>query len=280
MSNDTLKKFKMYQVDAFTTEAFKGNPAAVCILNEPIPNELMQTIAFEMNLSETAFITPKNHPMVDTDNVFSLRWFTPVMEVSLCGHATLAASIVLFDDFSIPHDEITYETKSGILVAKKDPMGIVLDFPLDKPTEAKLPQKNEILQAMGIIDYQNIFMGEKTKKLVIHLNSEHAVRTLNPNFEKMKNIPVEDIKGVGVTARAGASNYDCVSRYFNPWAGVNEDPVTGSVHTLLGYYWAELLDKKEIYAYQASHRGGEMILRLKENMRIELIGKAVIIDRC
>ncbi|MBB6217184.1 PhzF family phenazine biosynthesis protein [Anaerosolibacter carboniphilus] len=274
-----LKKFRIYHVDAFTTEALTGNPAAVCILEESIPDESMQAIAFEMNVSETAFVIPKTHLPIDQRNVFSLRWFTPMKEVPLCGHATLASSVVLFDDLSIPYDEITYETKSGPLVAKKDPLGIALDFPLDKPIEAKFPHKNEILQSMGIIDYQNIFIGQKTKKLVIHLHSAHEVRSLNPNFEKMKNIPVEDIKGVGVTAGADASNYDCITRYFNPWAGVNEDPVTGSVHTLLGYYWAELLDKKVIYAYQASQRGGEIILRLKENMRIELIGKAVIVDR-
>jgi PhzF family phenazine biosynthesis protein len=272
MSHNQSKKFKMYLVDAFTSIAFRGNPAAVCLLDEPIPDQTMQAIAAEMNVSETAFVLPKT----GEGNAFSLRWFTPVMEMPLCGHPTLAASMVLFDDLLIPFDKIKYETQRGTLIAQKDPLGIVLDFPLDQPIEANFPQLDELLQAMGIADYKCIFLGETTKKLVIHLHSAHEVRALAPNFERMKHISVEHIKGVGVTSSGNIFDCDCVTRYFNPWAGVNEDPVTGSVHTLLGYYWAKLLRKEEIHAYQASHRGGEMILRIRDHGRIELIGKAVI----
>jgi PhzF family phenazine biosynthesis protein len=272
------KSVKIYQVDVFTDRSFKGNPAAVCILEEPIEDKMMQAIAMEMNLSETAFVLPKENNFINGTNIFSLRWFTPKVEVPLCGHATLATSAVLFNEIKIPYDEIIYETKSGKLLSKRYKDGIILDFPIDKPVSSNFFIKPELLKVMGISKYKNIILGKKTKKLVIHLENYREVLNLKPNFELMKQLDMEDIKGVGITAKA-EGEYDFVSRYFNPWAGVNEDPVTGSVHTLLAYYWSGILNKRELKAYQASKRGGEIILRLKGDIRLEIVGKYKIILR-
>lgn len=266
---------KIFQVDAFTEEAFRGNPAMVCILNETIDDELMQKIAFEFNLSETAFLLPKLKNK-KKNNEYEIRWFTPQKEVSLCGHATLAASQVLFKHKKIPFDEIIYYSESGILKAKRDVYGISLDFPLDEPEDILPRQYNEILKAMDISTYENIFLGRKTKKLIVHLKSQEEVINVHPRYEELKKLNVEEIKGVGITSTFD-KKYDFVTRYFNPWAGVNEDPVTGSVHTLLASYWSNILGVKELKAYQASYRGGEMILRIKENNRLEIIGDARII---
>ena len=273
MEKETLK---LYQVDAFTNKAFSGNPAAVCMLKKPISDRLMQAIASEMNLSETAFVLPIDNAFVEKASTYSLRWFTPKFEVPLCGHATLAASAVLFDELEIPFSEISYETKSGSLIAKKDEEGIVLDFPLDNPTGVDLASIIELLKALGIPKLTKAFLGERTRKLVIHLENINEVLQLTPNYEEIRQLQFENIKGVAVTARSEGA-YDFISRYFNPWAGVNEDPVTGSVHTLLANYWSKLLNKRELKAYQASERGGEMTLRLKDPMRLDIVGKAALV---
>lgn len=260
---------KVYQVDAFTDKVFKGNPAAVCILDREIDEKIMQRVAMEMNLSETAFISKKNKK----DNEYGIRWFTPTKEVSLCGHATLAASEILFNQLNIPYDEVVFSSKSGELKAYKDAKGIRLDFPSDGAMEASAKEYIDLLKAMGISKYENIIIGKNTKKLVVHLGCQKEVLEINPNFEQMKRLNISSIKGVGVTAESEYS-HDFISRYFNPWAGVNEDPVTGSVHTLLATYWSEILNKDELRAYQASKRGGEIILRLQKNNRLALIGKA------
>lgn len=263
-------KLNVYQVDAFAGEPFKGNPAAVCIVDCDLSDKQMQLIAYEMNLSETAFVSP-----TDKHNVYKLRWFTPRVEVDLCGHATLSAAKVLFDNANKSDAEIKFMTKSGVLTAKKHKKGIVLDFPIDSFIEDIEPG-NEILQALGIKNYEKAIYGKSSKKLVIHLNDFNEVINMKPDFGKMKEINFNrDVKGVGVTAE-GTGKYDIISRYFNPWAGVNEDPVTGSVHTLLISYWSSLLNKSELFAYQASERGGELLLRAR-NERVEIIGEAVIV---
>lgn len=274
-----MESIDIYQVDAFTEEVFKGNPAAVCVLDEKIKPELMQAIAYEMNLSETAFVVPKGNDLV-SGKEFAIRWFTPNKEVPLCGHATLAASEVLFNYIRIPFKEILFHSKSGILRATKETQGISLDFPIDVPMDITSTKYNykELLKAMGIIKCENIFYGKETKKLVIHLKSQKDVLDITPNYEQMIALDMDWIKGVGVTAPM-EDNYDFITRYFNPWAGVNEDPVTGSVHTLLAKYWSDILEKKELIAYQASQRGGEMILRMKENQRLAIIGNAKLILR-
>jgi len=270
-----IKALKIYQVDAFTDKAFHGNSAGVCILEEPIEDEIMQAIAAEMNLSETAFLIPEKNSLLESSNVFSLRWFTPKVEVSMCGHATLAASAILFDEFHVQTDEIIYRTKSGKLTAGKKENKIVLDFPLDTPVFDGFPINKKLLEAVGISEYENIFLGENTKKLVVHLKNHGEVLKLNPNFELMRQLDVLGIKGLGVTASIGA-DYDFISRYFNPWAGIDEDSVTGSVHTLLASYWSEILGKNVLNAYQASKRGGEMLLKLREDRRLEIIGDFII----
>ena len=270
-------KIKIYQVDAFTSEAFKGNPAAVCILENDISDELMKNIAQEMNLSETAFVKPLKNSNIGKGNLFSLRWFTPEVEVDLCGHATIATSKVLFDEFNIKEQYIKYETKSGLLTAKKKDEKISLDFPIDKALDFNLTQ--DILDAMGIRSYSKAIIGEKTRKLVIEVKDKENIINLKPNFEILKSLKFKsDVKGIGVTCR-GNEKYDFISRYFNPWAGINEDSVTGSVHTLLANYWSNKLNKMDMNAYQASNRSGEISLKLLENDRVRLSGEAVIVLR-
>ncbi len=266
---------KIYQVDTFTQKAFQGNPAGVCILKENIEDEVMQSIAAEMNLSETAFLIPEKGVSMGGSNTFSLRWFTPEVEVSMCGHATLATSAVLFDEFNLQFDEIIYETQSGKLVCRREKGKIILDFPLDTPVFDDIPVSEKLIEAVGISEYKNIFLGENTKKLVVHVENHEEILKLKPNFELMRQLDAHGIKGLGVTAGI-EGDYDFISRYFNPWAGINEDPVTGTVHTLLASYWSEILKKDELKAYQASKRGGEMLLKLKDNMRLEIIGDFVI----
>jgi PhzF family phenazine biosynthesis protein len=270
-------KIKIYQVDAFTSESFKGNPAAVCILEDDISDELMKNIAQEMNLSETAFVKHLKNSNIGKGNLFSLRWFTPEVEVDLCGHATIATSKVLFDEFNIKEQYIKYETKSGLLTSKKKDEKISLDFPIDKALDFNLTQ--DILDAMGIRSYSKAIIGEKTRKLVIEVKDKENIINLKPNFEILKSLKFKsDVKGIGVTCR-GNEKYDFISRYFNPWAGINEDPVTGSVHTLLANYWSNKLNKMDMNAYQASNRSGEISLKLLENDRVRLSGEAVIVLR-
>ncbi|GAA0815127.1 PhzF family phenazine biosynthesis protein [Clostridium tertium] len=270
-------KIKIYQVDAFTSESFKGNPAAVCILEDDISDELMKNIAQEMNLSETAFVKHLKNSNIGKGNLFSLRWFTPEVEVDLCGHATIATSKVLFDEFNIKEQYIKYETKSGLLTAKKKDEKISLDFPIDKALDFNLTQ--DILDAMGIRSYSKAIIGKKTRKLVIEVKDKENIINLKPNFEILKSLKFKsDVKGIGVTCR-GNEKYDFISRYFNPWAGINEDLVTGSVHTLLANYWSNKLNKMDMNAYQASNRSGEISLKLLENDRVRLSGEAVIVLR-
>lgn len=269
------KKIKIYQVDAFEGQAFKGNPAAVCILEDDISDELMQSIAKEMNLSETAFVKPLENKSISDCKLFSLRWFTPEVEVDLCGHGTIATSKILFEEFKIKANEIKYETKSGVLISGKEMEKISLDFPVDNFLSFELSE--DILNAMGIKKYVKAIIGENSRKLVIELNSEDEVINLKPNFYKLNLLKFStNVKGIGVTSK-GNEKYDFISRYFNPWAGVNEDPVTGSVHTLLAKYWNSILNKTQMLAYQSSDRGGEISIKLLENNRVKLSGEAIIV---
>jgi PhzF family phenazine biosynthesis protein len=278
MKNKLLQtEVPIYTVDAFTDVPFSGNPAAVCVLSDPIEEELMLKIAAEMNLSETAFVFPVKDGELSNGNSFRLRWFTPKVEVPICGHGTLATSKVLFEEYGLNFDKISYITKSGTLTAVKYENKIALDFPLDKPKSFNA--SSELLSALGISSYKNAIIGEDTRKLVIEIESPEIVKKLKPNFMKLEKVEFEEVvKGVAVTA-ASTGKYDFISRYFNPWAGVNEDPVTGSVHTLLTTYWSKLLHKKELLAYQASPRGGEIQLRVGDAGRVDLIGDAVIISK-
>lgn len=276
MREDSSKRqIPIYHVDAFTDKLFRGNPAAVCLLEQHYEDTLLQSIAAEMNLSETAFLSPLERKSFKEASIFSLRWFTPKVEVPLCGHATLATAAVLFYDIGISINEITFETRSGKLIAKRDKNGILLNFPIDELIPVSPPKA--LLKAIGIVDCQSVKYAKRTKQLLIHLPSEEAVKNLKPSIELMCSADTnENICGVIVTSR-GHQPYDFVSRYFAPWVGVNEDPVTGLAHTILAPYWSKILGKREMLAYQSSPRGGELIVRLGSNDRVDLIGNAVIV---
>lgn len=266
-----MNRLKIYQVDVFTNKQFKGNPAAVCLLDREIDEDKMKEIAAEMNLSETAFVLP-----IDKDlNIYSVRWFTPEVEVPLCGHGTIGTAKVLFEIVKIDSDEIAFETKSGKLIAKRYEEGIGIDMPLDDYEDIDLSA--DLLSSIGLGKYMDAKIGKITRKLIIRVDSEEEIVKLDPDFNKMKSLKFnQDIKGLAVTTD-NTQEHDFLSRYFNPWAGINEDPVTGSVHTVLAKYWGEILNKNEMIAYQASKRGGKLNLRLKGEKRLEVIGDSVIV---
>lgn len=279
-----MKKIRYFHVDAFTDTGFKGNPAGVCVLDKFISTEEMQQIASELRHSETAFVVKGE----DAENRFEcplyvLRWFTPEVEVSLCGHATLAASKVLHDEYGIHKDCVTYETKSGLLYTRKDDKGITMNFPVEPYVNSD--PSDQLLWYMGISSYERCVYSLQLNKLVIELRSEKELLRLRPDFEKLKRLDLEyDIKGIAVTCKNTSDTFslkgdrcDFLTRYFNPWFGVDEDPVTGSVHTILAPYWAEHLGKTELLAYQASRRGGFIHLKLVEDDRVELSGHAVVV---
>jgi PhzF family phenazine biosynthesis protein len=267
----------IYQVDAFTKVPFKGNPAAVCMLKKEYEDNILQSIASEMNLSETAFPYPLEKKPFKETRIFSLRWFTPTTEVPLCGHATLATAAVLFYDIGISAEELIFKTKSGELSAKKDVKGICLDFPSNEPRKIDAPK--ELIDAVGVADFKNAAYSERTKSLLIHLFSEEEVKDLRPNYGLMRTARAkEEINGIIITAR-GKPPYDFVSRFFAPWLGIDEDPVTGAAHTVLTPYWSKILHKKEMSAFQASKRGGKLTVRLRSNDRVDLVGNAVIVSK-
>jgi len=262
-------------VDAFTDEPFKGNPAAVCLLHKQYEDRILQSIAAEKNLSETAFLYCLGKTSLKESKAFSLRWFTPKVEVPLCGHATLATAAILFYDIKISAEEVTFETKSGKLTTRKDKNGILLNFPTYEVT--LITPNQDLLKAIGIADFEKVAYAKEARKLLIHLRDEEVLRSLKPNFELMRSTSTkEDVKGVIVTS-IGNAPYDFVSRYFAPWIGINEDPVTGAAHTVLAPYWSKILGKREMLAYQASQRGGRIIVRLHSDSRVDLIGNAVIV---
>lgn len=248
-------KLPIYQVDAFASEVFEGNPAAVCPLDEWLPDELMQQIAMENNLSETAFF-------IQQDDRYRLRWFTPTTEVDLCGHATLASAHVLFEHLEYDQKTIRFDSNSGELTVRKEGNQLVMDFPTAKLDKAKPPTFLE--EAMGIPAQQ---LYRDTDYLYV-VETEEQVRNLNPDI---KGIAKADIRGVIVTAPG--KKYDFVSRFFAPAAGVDEDPVTGSAHTMLTQYWSQRLDKDELVGRQVSRRGGTVYCYQKEG-RVEISGEA------
>ena len=254
------------QVDAFTDTPFRGNPAAVCLLPEPGDAGWMQAIAKEMNLSETSFL----HRV---EGGFSLRWFTPVVEVDLCGHATLAAAHALWEEGVIRPDEpARFHTRSGLLSATRGEDGwITLDFPAKPPTRAAQRPEYEALEGALGASIQSAWIN--AFDMLVELDSESTVRGLRPDFTRLKRFAV---RGVIATSRASMAPYDFVSRFFAPAAGIDEDPVTGSAHCCLGPFWAERLDKTEFLAYQASERGGVIRVTVRGD-RVLLGGQAVTV---
>ena len=254
----------LFQVDAFTDRAFAGNPAAVCLLPEPKDDLWLQAVAAEMNLSETAFLLAE-------DDGCRLRWFTPKVEVDLCGHATLASAHVLWTEGRVPADKaISFYTNSGLLRAVRKVDLIELDFPLDPPSKISPP--SELLEALGI---SATYVGKGRFDFLVEVESDDVVRKMAPDFARLALI---EVRGVIVTAKSGNPQYDFVSRFFAPWAGVSEDPVTGSAHCCLGPYWRNRFGKDEFVACQASARGGVVHVRVAED-RTYLGGRAVTVIR-
>ena len=251
---------KIFQVDAFTEKPFAGNPAGVCILPEPRDDAWMQNVAREMNLSETAFLQRRG-------DGFNLRWFTPTVEVDLCGHATLASAHTLWEQGVIrPEDAARFHTRSGLLTAQRQGEWIELDFPSLPDKRSKVPPG--LPKALGT---KPKYVGRSRFDYIVEVSSEGTVRKLKPDFTRLSALP---IRGLIVTAKATTEPYDFVSRFFAPRAGVNEDPVTGSAHCVLGPFWRDRLGKNELLAYQASARGGVIRVRVGDK-RVYIGGKAV-----
>ena len=248
---------KQYIADAFTETVFHGNQAAVCILDEWLPEKLMMDIAAENNLSETAFA-------VKTSEGYDLRWFTPGGEIDLCGHATLATAYVLFSYYENDADRIVFHTLSGDLFTVRRGDRIEMDFPAYSLHE--VPVTAEMEAAMGAAPKEAYI----DRDLLLVYDDEDIIRKMNPDFSKLKQL---DGLGVGVTAPG--KDYDCVSRFFVPELNINEDPVTGSVHCMITPYWTKRLGKSSLKAYQASVRGGELICELRDD-RVIISGRAAI----
>lgn len=268
---------KLFQVDAFTEIPFAGNPAGVCLLEREMPDSWMQAVAAEMNLAETAFIRR------DAGG-WTLRWFTPLVEVDLCGHATLASAHVLWETGVAPDDdEIRFQTRSGILSARRSGKRIELDFPSEPPLETAAdfdfgaPQRNDtdaaLLSALRVEDAE--WIGRNRMDYLVQLADSDAVRTLAPDLAALRTI---DTRGVIVTARDESEEYDFVSRFFCPAIGIDEDPVTGSAHCALAPFWSERLQKSVMTGYQASPRGGTVEVELRGE-RVALRGEAITVFR-
>jgi len=264
---------KILTVDAFASQPFTGNPAAICLLETRADDpagarpaaSFMQSLAAEINLSETAFVRP-------LANGYELRWFTPMSEVDLCGHATLAAAHALWTEGVAPADQaIEFHTRSGLLTAVRSGGQIELDFPAITATRTDTPSAL-LLEATGL---PGASVWESSMDTMLVAASEVEVRRLQPDMDLLKRIPT---RGVVVTARSDSDGFDFVSRFFAPAEGIPEDPVTGSAHCMLAPYWAQVLGKQQMRAYQASKRGGVVDVTLNNN-RITLGGTAITVLR-
>jgi predicted PhzF superfamily epimerase YddE/YHI9 len=250
-------KIPYYEVAAFTSKPFGGNPAGVCLLPTWLPDATLQNIAAENNLSETAFLVPRG-------NDYELRWFTPEMEVDLCGHATLASAFVLFTQAGFKGDAIRFHSKSGLLGVSRAGEVLELDFPSRPPQPCAVP--DPLIRGLGKAPVQVL----KSRDYFALFASEADVRALKPDFATLATLDA-----LGIIATALGKDCDFVSRFFAPGAGVPEDPVTGSAHCTLIPYWAEQLGKTELFARQVSKRGGELFCRLAGE-RVRIGGKAVL----
>ncbi|MEN8188418.1 MAG: PhzF family phenazine biosynthesis protein [Thermodesulfobacteriota bacterium] len=247
---------KLYQIDAFTDQLFSGNPAAVCPLDDWLSDDLMQQIALENNLSETAFF-------VFRDGEYELRWFTPATEVDLCGHATLASAYVIFNVLNYDSGQIIFNTRSGQLVVGKQKDFFSMDFPSQPPTACEVPPN--LIAALGVQPEEVL----SCEDLLVVFQSQNDVEQLTPVFNLLKKIPQR-----GVIVTAPGNDADFVSRCFFPNLGINEDPVTGSAHCTLTPYWAKRLDKTELEAHQVSSRGGKLRCKI-DGSRVVMYGQAV-----
>lgn len=252
------------QVDAFTSKPFAGNPAAVCVLPGPADEAWMRNVAREMNLSETAFLHPE-------DGGYRLRWLTPAVEVDLCGHATLASAHVLWEDGHIaPDAEARFHTRSGLLTCMRDGDWIRMDFPAKLAEPAEAPP--QLADALGA---DLTWVGRNEFDYLVEVANEATLRSLDPNHHLLRQLPV---RGVIVTARSKAPEYDFASRFFAPGSGIDEDPATGSAHAALAPFWGARLGKAEMTGFQASARGG--VVKVKpDGTRVWISGQAVTVLR-
>lgn len=249
MSEQTI-----FQVDAFASKLFEGNPAAVCPLEAWLPDSLMQQIAAENNLAETAFF-------VKSDQGYHLRWFTPECEVDLCGHATLASAHVLFEELGVTDETLRFQTRSGELQVSKTEDGLSMSLPVAE--QSPITASKELIVALGETPIE-VF---ESDDLLVRFSSQQQVASLNPDFRALGAFPYR-----GVIATAPGDNHDFVNRFFAPACGIDEDPVTGSSFTKLVPYWAKELNQTEFSARQISERGGEVTALLEEN-RVVLMGQ-------
>jgi len=252
----------IFQIDAFTDKPFRGNPAAVCILTRHHDDAWMQNVAREMNLSETAFLVKK-------EIGYNLRWFTPAVEVDLCGHATLASAHALWEGgYTNTKQQIRFHTRSGLLTAERNDRWIEMNFPAEPETSTSAPL--DLSKALGV-GFK--YVGKNRFDYLVEIDSEETLRRIDPDFALLNTIPM---RGVIVTSPSRSGEYDFVSRFFAPHVGVNEDPVTGSAHCCLAPYWATRLGRAEMVGYQASSRGGIVRVRVDKD-RVYLGGQAVTI---
>jgi len=284
----------IYQVDAFTDKPFSGNPAGVCILPKKMSEEWMKAVAREMNLSETAFLlqveeagketkSDKDRMAEDTQvgkgtqagkgqTVFSLRWFTPVTEVDLCGHATLASAHILWETGRLlPAQQARFHTRSGMLTADQRGEWIEMNFPSKPEQPATIP-----IDFPAVLGVQPKYVGRNQFDYLVEVDNEDALRGMKPDFFRLAKMPVRGV--IATCLPDEPEKYDFISRFFAPAVGVNEDPVTGSAHACLGWFWGKRLGKTEMTAYQASARGGVVKVRLAGD-RVILSGQAVTVIR-
>ncbi len=270
-----MNTIPLFQVDAFTTEPFRGNPAAVCLLSQPADDRWMQSVAAEMNLSETAFLYPDSGQL-------RIRWMTPEVEVDLCGHATLAAAHILhtltlqnlLPEFLKPFCNsavMQFLSRSGLLTAEFSGDRITLDFPASICTATE--RSESLLNALGVTSEQVIYFGRTEFDLLLQLSTAQVVRQLSPRMSALAEIPT---RGVLVTALGDAADHDVISRFFAPSCGIDEDPVTGSAHCALAPFWAPQFGRSTLFGYQASARGGRVQMELRGD-RVRLTGQAITV---
>jgi PhzF family phenazine biosynthesis protein len=253
-------KLKLYQVDAFTDKLFGGNPAAVIPLKKWLPEGLMQKLAMENNLAETVFFVPSKNKDADYD----IRWFTPVLEIDLCGHATLASAFVIFTILKTKKKSVVFSSKTGLLTVKKNKDALLMDFPSWKPEMVK-EYPDRLKEALGVHEIVAVY---KHRDLLVELNNEDDVANAKPDFTALKQMAEK------VIITAPGQKVDFVSRFFAPVAGIDEDPVTGSAHSQLIPFWSEKLNKKVMRAFQLSDRGGDIYCEQNGN-RVIMGGKCV-----
>ena len=266
--NPEISKIKTFIVDSFTNEVFKGNPAGVCLLDDEISEELMLSIAKELNFSETAFVRK-----IDGELNYSIRYFSPKMEIPLCGHATLASAKILFEESQLT--ELHFFTIQNIdLFIQKSGTDIIMEFPIYKTVPSDVPKN--LLDALGLSVIINCEYNKETNILLLEISDADYLSNLTPDFNALYQSH-DSINGVLVTAQSNNDKYDFYSRYFWPWSGTNEDPVTGGTHTFLAPYWGKRLNKSIMKSFQSSARTGFMEVELLTESSFLIKGQAVIV---